>query len=206
MNYLAHLYLSGESEKMLVGNFIGDYVKGKQYETYPEEIAAGILLHRRIDHFTDIHPRHKEAKALFREDFGHYAGIVVDFVYDHFLAVDWASYSDISLRWFAKRSHSILLSNFGHLPLRVQGFLPFLIQNRRLESYATIEGIIQSMHIMGKYSSLPSKADIAEKILRDNYEILANNFKAFMQELIRYVTTEFDVTIELPQSLDKGNG
>ncbi len=198
MNYLAHLYLSGESEKMLVGNFIGDYVKGRQYKSYPDEIAAGILLHRRIDHFTDIHPLHKEAKVLFREDFGHYAGIVVDFIYDHFLAVNWTSYSDTSLRWFAKRSHSVLLSNFKHLPLRVQGFLPFLIQNRRLESYATIEGIIQSMHIMGKYSSLPSKAPVAESILRANYETLGLNFKTFMQELMHYVTTEFDVTLELP--------
>ncbi|MCK3686269.1 ACP phosphodiesterase [Maribellus sp. YY47] len=142
MNYLAHLYLSGESEQMLVGNFIGDYVKGKQYENYPKEIADGILLHRRIDHFTDNHPLHKEAKKPFRDDFGHYAGIVVDLVYDHFLAANWTTFSDLSLRWFAKRSHSVLLSHFAYLPLRVQGFLPFLIQNRRLESYATIEGII----------------------------------------------------------------
>ncbi|MFV0591063.1 MAG: ACP phosphodiesterase [Draconibacterium sp.] len=198
MNYLAHLYLSGESEELLVGNFIGDYVKGKQYENYPSQIAAGILLHRRIDHFTDTHPLHKEAKILFREDFGHYAGIVIDFMYDHFLAVNWANYSDISLRWFAKRSHSILLSNFKYLPLRVQGFLPFLIQHRRLESYATIEGIIQSMHIMGKYSSLPSKAPAAEQILRSNYQWLNANFEAYMQDLIRYVQTEFNVVLKLP--------
>jgi acyl carrier protein phosphodiesterase len=53
MNYLAHFYLSGENENILLGNYIGDSVKGKDYLKYPAEIAKGILLHREIDTFTD---------------------------------------------------------------------------------------------------------------------------------------------------------
>lgn len=197
MNYLAHLYLSGESEKILVGNFIGDYVKGNRYLQYHDEIAKGIILHRHIDSFTDQHALHKAAKRYFRDDFGHYAGIVVDFIYDHFLAHNWTSYAGISLAWFAKGVHSVLLSHFTHLPLRVQGFLPFLIQNRRLESYATVDGIIQSMQIMGKYSSLPSKSEIARKILLKHYDELQTNFTDFMNEVMVYVKDEFE--IELPK-------
>jgi len=195
MNYLAHLYLSGDSEKLLVGNFIGDYVKGNRYLQYHDEIAKGIILHRHIDSFTDQHPKHLEAKRFFRNDFGHYAGILVDFTYDHFLASNWNEYSNISLRWFAKHVHSVLLSHFTELPLRVQGFLPFLIQNKRLESYATIDGIIQSIQIMGKYSSLPSKSEIARKILIDNYIELNLNFKQFMNEAISYVKNEFTIDL-----------
>lgn len=195
MNYLAHLYLSGKSEKLMVGNFIGDYVKGKKYMDFPEEIANGILLHRHIDSFTDKHHLHKAAKIPFKQDFGHYAGIIVDFVYDHFLAKNWTDYSDTTLRWFAKNTHSVLLSNFNHLPVRVQGFLPFLIQHRRLESYASIEGIVQAIKIMGKYSSLPSKSDAAMDSLMNNYNSLENNFNAFMAELIQYVSQEFDIEL-----------
>lgn len=198
MNYLAHLYLSGESEKVLVGNFIGDYVKGNKYLQYPDEISKGILLHRHIDSFTDQHALHKAAKLPFRNDFGHYAGIIIDFVYDHFLARNWDNYSEITLSWFAKWSHSVLLANFKHLPVRVQGFLPFLIQHRRLESYASIEGITQAMHIMGKYSSLPSKAEKAQQILLKNYNDLEHNFEEFMEELIGYVGAEFDIEFNLP--------
>ena len=38
MNYLAHLFLSGESTSILVGNFIGDSVRGNQFSipTYNE--------------------------------------------------------------------------------------------------------------------------------------------------------------------------
>ena len=55
MNHLAHLFLSRHSEKMMVGNFIADGVKGKKYLAYEDEIADGIVMHRAIDTFTDTH-------------------------------------------------------------------------------------------------------------------------------------------------------
>jgi len=128
MNYLAHLFLSGNDEQTMVGNFIGDHVKGGDWSKFPDKIRTGILMHRQIDTFTDAHQKFREAKVLFRSEYGLYSGIVVDFLYDHFLAINWNEYSDLTLRTFAKQSHAVLLKNFLHLPLRVQGFLPFLIQ------------------------------------------------------------------------------
>jgi acyl carrier protein phosphodiesterase len=198
MNYLAHLYLSGESEKVIVGNFIGDYVKGKKYLDYPEEIAQGILLHRQIDSFTDKHIQTKKAKEYFRDEFGLYSGIIVDLFYDHFLAKNWNDYSTILLRTFSKQTHAILLSNYKYLPSRVQAFLPFLIQNKRLESYATVNGIVQSLKIMSNYSSVPSKSSIAKTILQDNYQYLDDNFRIFMQDIIEFVDTKHGVEIKRP--------
>ncbi|QIA07192.1 acyl carrier protein phosphodiesterase [Draconibacterium halophilum] len=198
MNYLAHLHLSGESEKMLVGNFIGDYIKGNKYLQYDEEIAKGILLHRQIDSFTDFHPLQREARLMFRHEFGLYSGIVVDFIYDHFLAKNWDQYSTIRLPVFAKRVHAILLSHFNTLPLRVQGFLPFLIQHKRLLSYASVDGIIQSLKIMGKHSSLPSKSEEVETILLENYTELETNFAAFFTELIDFISGKQGVEIKKP--------
>lgn len=190
MNYLAHLYLSGTSEKRLVGNFIGDYVKGSKYKNYPHEVSKGIILHRHIDSFTDDHEAHREARELFRKEFGLYSGIVVDFIYDHFLAKNWISYSSETLRSFAKRVHAILLSNFTVLPARVQAFLPFLIQNKRLESYASVDGIIHSLKIMSNYSTVPKKSLEAKIILEENYNTLDQNFKHFMTEVIEFVEQE----------------
>ena len=70
MNYLAHLYLSGDDEAIMVGNFIGDYVKGKSYKNFPADIQKGILLHRQIDFFTDQHLKFREAKKLLNGDYG----------------------------------------------------------------------------------------------------------------------------------------
>lgn len=196
MNYLAHLYLSGESEKLVVGNFIGDYVKGRKFQDYPEQISKGILLHRQIDTFTDQHAITKMAKKMFRNAFGLYSGIVIDFLYDHFLAKNWDKYSSVSLRTFAKHVHAILLSHYGVLPIRVQGFLPFLIQNKRLESYATVDGIVQSLKIMGNYSSLPSKSAEAKVILLENYKLLDEYSALFMKDIMEFVRTKYQIELQ----------
>lgn len=198
MNYLGHLYLSGNDEKIIVGNFIGDYVKGKNKEKYPEKIREGIILHRQIDTFTDKHPKVSEAKQFFRKDYGLYSGIIVDFFYDHFLANNWNNYSEQTLRTFAKRMHAVLLSHFQILPSRVQGFLPFLIQNRRLESYASVDGIIQSVKIMSNYTSLPDKTDIAKQTLLEYYDFLAANFLDFMNDIIEFVAFSHNIIIQRP--------
>jgi acyl carrier protein phosphodiesterase len=196
MNFLAHIYLSGENEKLMVGNFIGDYVKGKSYESYPSPIKEGILLHRQIDFFTDNHSDFRKAKKLLVPEFGLYAGIVIDLFYDHLLAANWKIYSDLTLRSFAKRSHAILLSNFFHLPKRVQGFLPFLVQNKRLESYATKEGIQKSMEIMSRYTSLPEKTEIAMKVLAENFLFFENNFSSFFADIIDFVQNEYRIILK----------
>lgn len=198
MNFLAHLYLSGEDEKLLTGNFIGDYVKGKNFLKYPGKIREGILLHRRIDSFTDSHPNFREVKLLFRGEFGLYAGVVTDLIFDHLLASQWESYSHMPLSQFARRVHAILLKHFTYLPPRVKGFLPVLIKNRRLESYAHVEGIHQSLDIMSRYTSLPQKAEKAIEAMQGNYNSINCLFSEFMLELIAYTEQETGKKIKNP--------
>ena len=195
MNYLAHLYLSGIDEHLMVGNFIGDHVKGSDWVKFPGKIKDGILMHRQIDSFTDSHPKFREAKEPFKTEYGLYSGIVVDFVYDHYLASNWKDYSDYSLKTFARFSHSVLMKNFIHLPLRVQGFLPFLIKNKRLESYATTNGIADALQVMSNYSSLPAKSEFVLQTLEYNYDFFEENFKVFMNDLINFITEKYDVKL-----------
>ena len=200
MNFLAHLYLSGESDGIKVGNFIGDHVKGKQYLLYPDEIQSGILLHRKIDSFTDHHPLVKECAGLLRPVFRRHSGIVVDLYFDHFLASLWDNYSDQPLKNFTRHIHALLLKHFFLLPAPVKQFLPFLIKNKRLRSYAEIDGIIKAIEIMGNYTSLPPESHQAKTILCDNYDFLKKHFCAFFQEIIRFVENESEITIVLPQN------
>jgi acyl carrier protein phosphodiesterase len=134
MNYLGHIYLSGENEQLMTGNFIGDYVKGKGYLNYPAEIQRGILFHREIDHYTDQHPNWKIIRETIRPIYGRYAGVVADLFADHILAKNWAEFSEINLNWKSKWAYAVLLKHYNHLPPVVQSFLPYLIQHRRLQS------------------------------------------------------------------------
>src|SRR5512147_206580 len=93
MNYLAHIFLSGVDRDILIGNFIGDYVKGHDYDHYSAQIRKGILLHRRIDYFTDNHQIVHQSMNYFAPKYRKYAGIIIDILYDHYLAVNWDKFS-----------------------------------------------------------------------------------------------------------------
>jgi len=165
MNYLAHLYLSGDDPHVRIGNFIGDYVKGNRYDKYSPGIRQGILLHRKIDEFTDKHPVVKQSSLKLYEHYGRYSGIITDMFYDHLLASGWETYSDIKLTTFVSEVHRLMLHNYFKLPARVKGFLPFLIKNRGLENYKHISGLQRALTIMSNRSSLPAKTEIAIQVL-----------------------------------------
>jgi len=105
MNHLAHLFLSQHSEKMMIGNFIADGVKGKKYLDYEEEIARGIMMHREIDTFTDSHPIVSKSKRFFRERYGLFSPVLIDLFYDHYLARNWTSYNATPLADFAANAY-----------------------------------------------------------------------------------------------------
>ena len=198
MNYLSHIYLSGDSEEIIVGNFIGDHVKGQQFLSYPPEVAKGIYLHRQIDSFTDSHPTVNECIIKLRPVFGKYSGIVIDIFLDHFLAVNWSCYSFEKLSSFTKRFHAVLLANFFQLPPRVKLFVPFLIQHKRLQSYASFEGIEKTLRIMAKHTSLPAETELALKILEDEYEFFNEAFNNFFPQIILHIETMGEFKIDRP--------
>lgn len=198
MNYLSHIYLSGDSEEIILGNFIGDHVKGQQFLNYPAEVAKGIFLHRLIDSFTDSHPVVNECIIKLRPVFGKYSGIVVDIFLDHFLAVNWSVYSNEKLSSFTKRFHAVLLANFFQLPSQVKLFVPFLIQHKRLQSYASFEGIEKTLRIMAKHTSLPAETELALKILEAEYEFFNSAFNSFFPEIIHYIENKGEFRIDRP--------
>jgi len=183
MNFLAHLYLSGDNPLVQVGNFIGDHVKGRDHEKYMLEIQKGILLHRKIDHFTDTHPLVKQSAQRLSERYGRYAGIVMDVFYDYYLGINWADLNDVPLKQYVSGIHKVLLRNYFKLPSAVKRFLPFMIKSRRLESYATKQGIDQSLRIMSNYSSLPDHTTWAMEQMDLYHEAFNAEFLAFFTEV-----------------------
>jgi acyl carrier protein phosphodiesterase len=198
MNFLAHMYLSGDSDEIRIGNFIGDFVKGNKYLLYPNQVALGIRIHRSIDSFTDRHRDVNACNKLLKSEYGRYSGVVTDVFFDHFLAANWTEYSVYSLRQFNKHAHSVFISNFGLLPFRVKQFLPFLIQHKRLESYAQRENLLTVLEIMSRRTSLPDHSRWALDVLDKEYGQFESLFRSFFSEMIEYVETEFNVNIPKP--------
>lgn len=190
MNYLAHLALSHDNSGVMLGNFIGDYVKGSNYSRYSPKVRTGILLHRKIDDFTDNHPIVKESSLLLKDAYGRYAGVIVDMFYDHFLASDWDKYHpNQPLGKFVSRVHRILLLNYFRVPGDVKKMMPFLIKSRRLENYANFAGLSRALNIMARNTSLPCNTQDAIRCLHDNYDLFHSHFEEFFP-LVREMVDE----------------
>lgn len=109
MNFLAHAYLSFNQPEILVGNMMSDFIKGNKKFDYPISIQNGITLHRLIDEFTDNHFATKNAKQLFKQELGLYAGAFVDIAFDYFLANDRNEFADENaLQIFASNTYNSL--------------------------------------------------------------------------------------------------
>ncbi len=190
MNLLAHAHLSGNDHNILLGNFIADAVKGNKILDYKKEIQSGILLHRKIDTFTDNHPVVKQSIERVRPDFGRFAGIVVDIYYDHFLARNWHVYDERELSVFAAHVYGILARNLFILPHRTKRLLPFLIAQNWLTAYASFRGLQQVFYGMDRRTKRISGMDKAIEVLKINYDELFNDFTNFYPELIDYSKSE----------------
>lgn len=186
MNYLAHIYLSGNNKMVTIGNFIADGIRGKKYKTYPMEVQKGILLHRQIDTFTDAHPTVRQSTKRLHKNYGHYSGIIVDILYDHFLAKNWSKYSDVLLEDYAENFYQILTDNIEILPQRILKMIPHLISGNWLLSYATKEGIAKVLDGMNKRTKNRSQMNLATRELDLFYDEFEAEFTSFFEELITF--------------------
>lgn len=104
MNFLAHLWLTEQARLPLAGAILGDVLRGALPPQMPEPLARAVRLHRRVDAHTDRHPAVAALRQAFPPGARRYAGIVLDLVYDHALAIDWAGFSAQPLGMFAARA------------------------------------------------------------------------------------------------------
>ena len=187
MNFLAHLYLSGDDPKVMVGNFIGDFVKGKDaLSRYEERIAFGIELHRSIDAFTDSHPVVRESKKRLSAKYRHYSAVIVDMYYDHFLSRNWKEFHSVPLEIYSRNSYQVLEDHDSILPDRLKVMLQYMIRGNWLLGYGTVEGIGQALSGMARRTPYESKMELAAGDLRENYDAFKSDFMKFFPELRTY--------------------
>ena len=187
MNHLAHLYLSRQSEKMMVGNFIADAVKGKKYLDYDEEISRGILMHREIDTFTDSNEIVRHSKSFFKERYGLFSSILIDVFYDHFLAINWKDYSEDPLNVFVNRAYEIFEKYLSIMPSRNQTMFPYMQKENWLLNYAHIEGLQRSLNGMSRRIRNHTGIQNATEEFRIHYDELNNDFKEYFPLLQKHV-------------------
>ena len=184
MNFLAHLYLSGNNEGVILGNFIADAVKGSSFEKYPPDVAKGIRLHREIDSYTDHHPVFRQSKARLTSRYGKYSGVIIDLYYDHFLAKNWRSYSTLELEAYISRTYRLLLRNYSILPGRSRRILPYMIAQNWLVGYADLKKLERVFQGMARRTRFRSGMENAVEDLENGYPEFHAEFRDFFPDLI----------------------
>ena len=183
MNFLAHIFLSGDNELVTIGNFIADGIKGTDYKKFPTEIQTGILLHRNIDTFTDAHKTVRLSTKRLHEKYGHYSGVIVDILYDHFLAKNWERYCDVPLEVYVENFYTYLVENYEILPQRIRKMMPYMLADNWFLSYASIEGITKVLDGMNRRTKNRSGMHEAIHELEVFYDDFETEFKHFFNEL-----------------------
>lgn len=187
MNFLAHIYLSGDQDLVKIGNFMADGIRGNSYLKFPKEIQKGILLHREIDTYTDVHPIWRESKHRLHNRYGHYSGVIIDIFYDHFLAKNWSNYSNIPLEDYVSHFYSILESNYEFLSEKTKKIMPAMMQQNWLVSYASIEGISRILYQMDYRTQFRSKMQYSVEELQEFYLDFDTEFTLFFKDLEKNV-------------------
>ncbi|SFU16573.1 Acyl carrier protein phosphodiesterase [Algoriphagus locisalis] len=183
MNYLAHAYLSFDQEEVLVGNFIGDFVKGKMMETFPLDVQNGIKLHREIDLFTDTHPLVRAGQSYLRPKFRHYSTVITDIFFDYFLAKNWSNYSQVPLEDFIQNTFTTLNQHRLLFPDRFTNMFQWMEKDNWLLKYREIKGIEQTLTGMSRRTRFESKMEIAHLALLEKEAEFQVIFFAFFEDL-----------------------
>jgi acyl carrier protein phosphodiesterase len=183
MNFLAHIYLSGDSDLIKIGNFMADGVRGNKHLELQSEIQKGIILHRSIDTFTDAHPIFRKSTKRLHANYHHFSGVIVDVFYDHFLAKNWSLYSDEKLEEYVANFYYSLAIHNDLLTEKAQMMKPYMIQQNWLLSYQTIDGIEKILSQMDNRIKRESNMRFSVQELRLFYSDFEDDFTVFFNDL-----------------------
>jgi acyl carrier protein phosphodiesterase len=205
VNFLTHLFLSSGAPELLVGNLMGDFVKGRLDGRFPPGIEQGILLHREIDSFAGQNWHFIRSKRRLDQSFGHYRGVLVDLFYDHFLAAHWEDYADVPLSVFISDAWRVLCEHKEFLPDKLQRIMPLMFTDW-LPSYSDIGGIAAVLQRISRNRiRRTNRLGEGAEALSRNYGGLYGDFRKFLPELIAFSESKTIVAVNKDKEADSFN-
>ncbi|BAL22966.1 ACP phosphodiesterase [Azoarcus sp. KH32C] len=180
MNFLAHALLAGDAQADQLGGLIGDFVKGPLPAGLPDDVAAGVRLHREIDAFAETEPAFRRSRARVSAERRRVAGVMVDMFYDHFLARHWSDFHPEPLEVFTARMYRLMSEHGELLPPRLAAILPRMRESDWLGSYESPEIIAMALDRMAHRLSRANPLTGSGAELLADYAGFEADFREFM--------------------------
>ncbi len=188
MNFLAHIYLARYSDDAMLGALLGDFIGTAELDRYNAVMRREILLHWKVDSFTDHHPSVLAARSLFPQGRRRFAGILLDVYFDHRLASNWARYSDVPLDQFTAHFYRVMLDRLPTLTADLQRVAPMMARGDWLGSYRDRDNVdLATRRIATRLSRHGDKLVECLPILRAHEAEVEQHFEVFFPELVEYV-------------------
>ncbi|MEL7221718.1 MAG: ACP phosphodiesterase [Bacteroidota bacterium] len=192
MNFLAHLLLSCEEEELMIGNFLGDFIKNRELPSFSPAIQRGVRLHRLIDTYTDNHPVVRQGIHRLHKRHGKYAGVVIDILYDYILANNWTDYGPGTLKNFTQSTYRVLEKHLPAMPERLHTVVPRMINDNWLVRYGETDGVAYTFSRLKRRVSKPEYLENVLLSLQENEALLTEEFTQFFPDVSREVRTFCD--------------
>lgn len=187
MNFLGHLYFSGNHYPLMIANLFGDFVKGKDYSYLPKIVQDGVTLHRSIDDYIDHHPAVTKLRRKLYTDLPKVAGIAIDLYFDHLLAKNWQYYHAVlladfvtSLFNYANRPENLTFENKFTYPKEFKHLLHIMYERDWLNKYTKIAGLQMASTGLSKRISFPNKLYQAPDVFVKHEEEITLVFRKYM--------------------------
>lgn len=192
MNFLGHVFLSGTPSKVMVGNFLGDFVRKSQTANWDEELVNGFKLHHEIDRFTDSHAIVKQSKNRLTPNYRHYSGVIVDIYYDHFLAKNWSEYSKTDLKSYTTEVYTYLENHQSVFPEKAVRTFTYMKSTDWLYNYQYMDGLEMALTGMSRRTSFDSKMDESIQDLKQDYHLYEQEFREFLPDIIEHLEQNYN--------------
>lgn len=168
----------------MLGNLLGDFVKGSKFVGIPDELQKGIMLHRRIDMFIDHHPLILDLQSEISEHLPKVSGIAIDLIFDHLLAKNWSSFNNEPLQEFLDSFYEYAFSYKKPLPEKYVFFLNRLKEHNFISKYKEPYALDKSSEFLSNKLSFPNKLKQTRTVFENNEKRFQETFDLFMKEAI----------------------
>ena len=198
MNFLAHVALSSdtaeawgcstsETEGLVAGAIIGDFVKGRIPVDWPTELRTGVALHRKVDALSNLHPAVSKTSARFPKDLRRYAPIFLDMLADHSLARHWQHYYQDEVGSYAEQCYLAISRYNDLLPTRAHRFVGYMMDADLLSHYDDWGNISDGLEsVLRRLSKAPDKAhvlDTCSKLVAASDDMLTELYPDLQRDL-----------------------
>jgi acyl carrier protein phosphodiesterase len=186
LNFLAHALLAGDQPALIVGGVIGDWIKGPLPGPLPDDLARGVALHRAIDSFAESQPSFRRSRSRISAERRRYAGVLVDVIYDHLLARDWAALHHRPLDEYCAGVYGLIRARLNDLPAHSHPALAMMANEDWLTSYARIDGIADVLARMSRRARQPNPLANGEREFLADVDGYTGDFYAWLDDTKAY--------------------